>query len=230
MKTEGVAPEHPPLLCPCPGPRRSPARAQCAQRRPAGSPARCQRPRSGVSGRLRRDKVPSPAGRTGCKTSARQLACVAGTDATGRHRAELRLAAGPAAVGRAESTWWLRAMATAEAPGGLRGPDCACARGTAGRCPHCLRLRADHAGRLLGGGSWAGPGRGWLWAAGRQRAGQPSADSHGGGALGMGGDAARVVSAPRPEPGACGHGIWLYVPSCPTSREDESSPRMVQRI
>nr|KAF6448265.1 pterin-4 alpha-carbinolamine dehydratase 2 [Rousettus aegyptiacus] len=34
----------------------------------------------------------------------------------------------------------------------------------------------------------------------------------------------------KAERGVTIQGIWLYVPSCPTSREDESSPGMVQRV
>ncbi|XP_011945701.1 PREDICTED: pterin-4-alpha-carbinolamine dehydratase 2 isoform X1 [Cercocebus atys] len=214
---------------PRPGLRHPPTRMDCAAAPPSGEPqfgASARASEAEEAGALGGAKfLPAQRGPEG-KASARRRACVRGTDATGPHGAgTARAAAGPAAVGRR------RALATTEDPGGLRGPGCACARGKAGRCPHTApapgQPRRETTGAVVGGRGRVGGCRGLPTGSAQ---GSPRQTANGGGALGAGGDSALVGGAARPEPTARGCGIWLYVPSCPTSREDESSPRMVQCI
>ncbi|XP_023051590.1 pterin-4-alpha-carbinolamine dehydratase 2 isoform X2 [Piliocolobus tephrosceles] len=117
---------------------------------PAPAPAKRRRPapEAGQSSSQRsedRRARPARAGGLASGAQKRRARTGRGQDAAAR----------PAAVGRAESTWRPRALATTEAPRGLRSPGCACARGKAGRCPHTApapgQPRRETTGAAVGG-------------------------------------------------------------------------------
>ncbi|XP_033069603.1 translation initiation factor IF-2-like isoform X2 [Trachypithecus francoisi] len=197
---------------PRPGLRRPPTRMDCAQRRPAGSPAGCQRPRqrSGGGRRPRRSKVPPSAARTGGQGQRATAGLRPG------HRRD-----GPALGGDRMRLWGAQSP-----PGGqdrwrplkLLGPSGSelrlCPRDSWALPTRSPCSRPVPQGDYRGGGRWAGPGRGLLWAADRQRAGSPRQTANGGGARGAGGDAALVGGAARPEPAARGRVVRYSQVDC----------------